>query len=140
MNNTNMEQKLFIAMLFGQMFVFAVVRLISPNDEFVSDTSMMWMIGTAALVGGFIISNGLKRKNVNALSSSTEADKSVLYQSSRTNYMARLGLMEGAVILNIVLCYLDQNNYLIYNALVGVFLFVMMRQTPEEKEVFDTKL
>ena len=140
MDKTNMEQKLFLAMLFGQMFVFAVIRLISPNEEFVTDMSTMWIIGTVVLIGGFVVSNSLKRKNLNAIGASTVEDKSELYQSSRSNYMARIGLMEGAVILNIVLCYIDQNNYLIYNALVGVLLFVMMRQTPEEKEIFDTQL
>ena len=45
--------------------------------------------------------------------------------------------MEGAVLINLIFSYIFQNEFNMYNALAGMLLYVLMKQSPEEKGVFD---
>ena len=88
------------------------------------------------MVSCFAAANWFKQKNTLVLDANPDKDEA-LYNKLRAQYIVRLALMEGAVLINLIFSYIFQNEFNMYNALAGMLLYVLMKQSPEEKVVFD---
>ena len=88
------------------------------------------------MVSCFAAANWFKQKNALVLDGNPEKDES-LYTELRSKYIVRIALMEAAVMINLVFSYLFHNEFNMYNALAGMLLYVLMKQSPEERVVFD---
>ena len=136
MKDLNKEHLLFIALLFGQLSITAVFRLISNVEAQIKEMDTYWIIGAAIMVSCFVAANWFKQKNALVLDGNPEKDES-LYTELRSKYIVRIALMEAAVMINLVFSYLFHNEFNMYNALAGMLLYVLMKQSPEERVVFD---
>ena len=88
------------------------------------------------MVSCFALANWFKQKNTLSLDANPEKDEA-LYNKLKAQYIVRLALMEGAVLINLIFSNVFHNEYNMYNALAGMLLYVLMKQSPEEKVVFD---
>lgn len=136
MKDLNKEHLLFIALLFGQLSITAVFRLISNIEAQIKEMDTYWIIGAVITVSCFAAANWFKQKNALVLDGNPAKDES-LYTNLRSQYIVRIALMEGAVMINLIFSYLFQNEFNMYNALAGMLLYVLMKQSPEERMVFD---
>ena len=136
MKDLNKEHLIFIALLFGQLSITAVFRLISDLESQVKEIDIYWIIGAILMVSCFAAANWFKQKNTLVLDANPDKDEA-LYNKLRAQYIVRLALMEGAVLINLIFSYIFQNEFNMYNALAGMLLYVLMKQSPEEKVVFD---
>ena len=136
MKDQNKEHLIFIALLFAQLSVTTVIRLITDMESQRQEMDTYWILGTVLMLSFFVVANWYKKKNAELLGEHSESDEA-LYAKLRSQYIIRLALMEGAVILNLVFSYIFQNEFNLYNALAGVLLYVLMKQSPEERIVFD---
>jgi len=136
MKDLNKEHLIFIALLFGQLSITAVFRLISDLESQVKEINTYWIIGAILMVSCFAAANWFKQKNTLVLDANPDKDEA-LYNKLRAQYIVRLALMEGAVLINLIFSYIFQNEFNMYNALAGMLLYVLMKQSPEEKGVFD---
>lgn len=136
MKDLNKEHLIFIALLFGQLSITAVFRLISNVDAQIKEMDMYWIIGAVIMIACFVAANWFKQKNALVLDGNPEKDEA-FYTKLRSQYIVRIALMEGAVLINLILNYLFHNEFNMYNALAGMLLYVLMKQSPEERVVFD---
>ena len=136
MKDQNKEHLIFIALLFGQLSITAVFRLISDPGSQIKEIDIYWIIGAILMVSCFALANWFKQKNTLSLDANPEKDEA-LYNKLRAQYIVRLALMEGAVLINLIFSNVFHNEYNLYNALAGMLLYVLMKQSPEEKVVFD---
>ena len=136
MKDLNKEHLLFIALLFGQLSITAVFRLISNVEAQIKEMDTYWIIGAVIMVSCFAAANWFKQKNALVLDGNPEKDES-LYMELRSKYIVRIALMEAAVMINLIFSYLFHNEFNMYNALAGMLLYVLMKQSPEERVVFD---
>ncbi len=136
MKDMNKEHKMFIALLFGQLSIAAVFRLITDPEVQDKVLDMYWIFGLIFMVSCYLLSNWFRQGNQRLLEGSPEATTG-LYQQLQTKFILRLALMEGSVLVNLVLSFVMHNDYLMFNALGGMMLYVLLKQTPEEKVFFD---
>lgn len=136
MKDMNKEHKMFIALLFGQLSIAAVFRLITDPELQDKALDMYWIFGLIFMVSCYLLANRFRQGNQRLLEGSPEATTS-LYQQLQSKFILRLALMEGSVLVNLVLSFVMHNDYLMFNALGGMMLYVLLKQSPEEKVFFD---